>query len=402
MMAEDLDDGEFWLPSQFLTDDDILVDFAGNATSMEKCSFNGYDGFGSNVSGFGSFDPNSNNNPSMDSVTDATEAESDEEEYIAWLTRQMARSTLEDCVTNTKGWVLSGSPQSTLCAVGGGRGCDCNHCSSHGSPNGLVSPPPTNCENSDAALDLLCAAAGEVARLGVRIGHEKGTGFFDSNRAFAYTPRKSVQVPSPLPKINSTAPNGCDLYTRHPISHPKLQQLGQQEVMEQLNQGIWGGPVKSSGQQNRAMRNNSTNDSVLNEVGRKSNNNRPQSLSSTAWPPLQRNQQQQPPLPGTGMRAVFLGTPASKRESAGTGVFLPRPTDSRKKPACSTVLLPAKVVLALNNINALSRHRNPSRAPDGAVRIRANSGNGLESQRRNLRPQSASSNGTLLPQEWAY
>nr|DAD17881.1 TPA_asm: hypothetical protein HUJ06_019344 [Nelumbo nucifera] len=52
------------------------------------------------------------------------------------------------------------------------------------------------------------------------------------------------------------------------------------------------------------------------------------------------------------MKAVFLGGSGTRRECCGTGVFLPRrigsPAESRKKPACSTVLLPARVVQALN------------------------------------------------------
>lgn len=54
---------------------------------------------------------------------------------------------------------------------------------------------------------------------------------------------------------------------------------------------------------------------------------------------------------GSGMRAVFLGTPGA-RELGGTGVFLPRRLgsghDTKRKPACSTVLLPSRIVQALN------------------------------------------------------
>lgn len=65
---------------------------------------------------------------------------------------------------------------------------------------------------------------------------------------------------------------------------------------------------------------------------------RPQGLSTAAWPTLQQSQQQQPqPQPGSGMRAVFLGEPAAKKERTGTGVFLPRrfganSTETLKKP----------------------------------------------------------------------
>lgn len=62
-------------------------------------------------------------------------------------------------------------------------------------------------------------------------------------------------------------------------------------------------------------------------------------LGITAWPTLEQSQRQQllqpQQQPGTGMRAVFLGNPGSKRECAGTGVFLPRrfgtPAETRKK-----------------------------------------------------------------------
>lgn len=67
---------------------------------------------------------------------------------------------------------------------------------------------------------------------------------------------------------------------------------------------------------------------------------RPLGLSQSAWPPLQQAVQQQQPPPqqpnGSGMRAVFLGATGAKRESTGTGVFLPRrvntPAEPRKKP----------------------------------------------------------------------
>ncbi|KAH7655900.1 hypothetical protein IHE45_18G043400 [Dioscorea alata] len=84
---------------------------------------------------------------------------------------------------------------------------------------------------------------------------------------------------------------------------------------------------------------------------------RPLGLPSSAWPPLQpqrqQPQQQQPPSApaGAGMRAIFLNGSGSRKPSGGTGV-LPRragnTNEARKKSACCTVLLPAKVVHALN------------------------------------------------------
>lgn len=57
---------------------------------------------------------------------------------------------------------------------------------------------------------------------------------------------------------------------------------------------------------------------------------KPLNLSASAWPPVERAQN------GSGMRAVLLGSHVGrKRESSGTGVFLPRtsgaPTGTRRK-----------------------------------------------------------------------
>ncbi|CAL9111746.1 unnamed protein product [Musa acuminata var. zebrina] len=76
---------------------------------------------------------------------------------------------------------------------------------------------------------------------------------------------------------------------------------------------------------------------------RQSKPGRPLDLSSSAWPP---------PLPASGMHAVFLNNSRARKESAGTGVFLPRTGDNklerRKRAGCSTVLVPDRVVQALN------------------------------------------------------
>jgi hypothetical protein len=60
---------------------------------------------------------------------------------------------------------------------------------------------------------------------------------------------------------------------------------------------------------------------------------RPLGLPQSAWPSLQAQQQNQLPRHnGSGTRAVFLGGSGVKRESAGTGVFLPRRYNSA--PEC--------------------------------------------------------------------
>ncbi|KAG6544868.1 hypothetical protein Mapa_013558 [Marchantia paleacea] len=77
---------------------------------------------------------------------------------------------------------------------------------------------------------------------------------------------------------------------------------------------------------------------------------------------------------GSGMRAVFLGSAGSGRESGGTGVFLPRciggASDHRRKPACSTVLLPSRIVQVLN-LNVEDMRSHPTPLPAAAVHSRS-------------------------------
>nr|XP_027089103.1 serum factor response D-like [Coffea arabica] len=133
-----------------------------------------------------------------------------------------------------------------------------------------------------------------------------------------------------------------------------------------------------------------------------------------------------PPAAGSGMRAIFLGG-SERNGSSGTGVFLPSATYStpepKRKSGCSTVLIPARVLQALqqhfNTVGALS----PSNAASSATanlpwqnevlaRI-----NGLLSQRKEhaefqTRPAAAEAEAEAetnhlqedvqLPQEWTY
>ncbi|TYI11125.1 hypothetical protein ES332_A09G189700v1 [Gossypium tomentosum] len=403
-MAEVLDDGEFWLPSQFLTDDDFFAD--GVKTTNDTNSLK--DGFGLELDGnkslfpfeipggFGSLGLSPDLGSPVESVLGSTETESDED-YLAGLTRQMAHCTLEDdsrrndrsfAAENTKGWVLSSSPQSTLCALP--SGCGCKQGSSRASPNcqSRVSSPP-------GTWDLLYAAAGEVERLRM---NEEGYGGFN-NRGLLGPPARK-----PSPNLDVSG-----FYTQQSLSHNKLrtthfQQLKQQQLMKQQNALAWGGLKQQ--QQNHVVQNR----------GRYAN--RTLGLAPSAWPPLQQQQQQQQqpqPLNGSGMRAVFLGNPNGKRECAGTGVFLPRRVGSfsepRKKTACPTILVPARVAQALNlNLDEIGAQPqlqhprfNPSFTSDAAALRLRSGGNFVGNQKpRSLMPQQEMSHEVLLPQEWTY
>lgn len=423
-MAENLDDGEFWLPPQFLTDDDILMDFTkSNNSKVNNKNREADSGLlfpGDYSSGFGSFGPyySSDLSSPVESVVSSTETESDEEDYLAGLTRKLAQSSLLDDLLksdsgfvyeNQKAWAMSGSPQSTLTSFMGGYN-GYKEGSSRGSPNGpslSTSPPqaaPLN--RSDASWNLLYAAAGEVARMRMTAANEGFGGYYQKDGLF-YPPR----IPSPVAK---TSNQGFQSNHNKSLSYQQLQvaqfqqlkQQQQQQMMKQQQQGstIWGQPeVNPQMVQNRAR-----------NCGA-----RPLGLSPAAWPTLQQSQQQPPPKGGSGMRALFLGnSTGAKRECAGTGVFLPRrvgsPTETRKKPAgCSTVLLPDRVVQALNlNLEAMDAqpqlHQsqfNRTLTPDydAAAALKYRNNVLMAQQRRNVRAQVAGMNQELrLPSEWSY
>lgn len=349
-MAEDLDDGEFWLPPHFLTDDDILMDFGFSPPTKPDQG--------------GLMDHGFTSNSDLDFTSGSTETESDEEDIVlAGLTRKMGRVALEDssCPVHSKGTVLSSSPQSTLC------GCVCNQGSSRDSPSGPVSPPQPppkdNEKDSNATLDLLNKAAGEVARLKMKTDDSSnnnnckkstGTGFFDCSQ-------KGILYPAPLRNPDLFPP----LYFQ-PQFHHFPPMVWSPSVGAQYNQ-----PKQQPPQQNRATKNNN------NQNNKSTNNNRPLGLPPSAWPPLQAQNQAQAhnmqPAP------VF---PRPKRECAGTGVFLPRrvtPSDTRKKSEGNT---------------------NTTKTKNG----KGSQSQSQSTNRRNSRTTQASANqGDIqLPQEWTY
>ncbi|XP_018674923.2 uncharacterized protein LOC135624208 isoform X4 [Musa acuminata AAA Group] len=135
------------------------------------------------------------------------------------------------------------------------------------------------------------------------------------------------------------------------------------------------------------------------------NRGRPTGLSSSARRPLQMQQQQ--PQPGSGMRAVFLSSPSARRESAGTGVFLPRvggdKSEPPKKPAYSTVLVPERVVQALN-LNLEEMGGKPYSVLDHDALISRRDAV-LSHQKRNHRlphPTPPAIREIRLPHDWTY
>nr|GLL36258.1 uncharacterized protein LOC109150907 isoform X2 [Ipomoea trifida] len=295
----DLDDGEFWLPPQFLADDDLKKGGGFPSSPVESVN----------------------------------ETESDEDEFISGLTRKMAHSTLEDDSAFEynfgKAWRLSGSPQSTLCGVLGGG----TQISSRGSTNcsSRASSPPLPAEQpgkaDGGAWDLLFAAAGDVARMKMM---EESARLYSNQNGIWAPPRNVSPVGVPTPKTSQ--PQNLGLMNSNQLPpHSNYQELHLASQFQRMKQ-------HEMGMQGRNAR-----------VGLipSLNSNHPQPNMS-AWPTLQQSLQQ--PGRGSGMRAVFIGNPGgAKRECAGTGVFLPRTVgttaEPRKKPGRSTVSIPIYVLI---------------------------------------------------------
>lgn len=282
-MAESIDDGEFWLPPQFLSDaDDLLVfperrfpDPRSGAAATHAAAALVFPSF-ELARGLGrSPDLGS----PVESVVGSTEDWSDEEGHIADLTRKVAQSTLEDEFEYSKGLFLSGSPKSTLCGLR--SGCGCGQRSSRGSPEGPSQPgsPP-------GTLNLLREAAGRVAHLGINDEELYGHNRFPKLHKYDVAPYTYPSFSQPQPFQAAAA-----------FQHVKT--MGQTPF-----QGVRSNDIAGVG------------------------NGRFVGVAATPWPTLQQARRQSElgghHVHGSGRRAVFPGSAGLKRESAGTGVFLPR------------------------------------------------------------------------------
>nr|XP_043618890.1 uncharacterized protein LOC122590782 isoform X2 [Erigeron canadensis] len=106
---------------------------------------------------------------------------------------------------------------------------------------------------------------------------------------------------------------------------------------------------------------------------------------------------------GSGMRAIFLGGSGSRNVTGGTGVFLPRSatdaTDhSRKKTGCSTVLVPTRV------LQALEQHFNNMESVSQSIKIPQphNNHKVKKDKKQTCESVSVDHQEPKLPQEWIY
>ncbi|PIA30789.1 hypothetical protein AQUCO_05400117v1 [Aquilegia coerulea] len=145
---------------------------------------------------------------------------------------------------------------------------------------------------------------------------------------------------------------------------------------------------------------------------------RNQHYKSSSRPPPRPRFQKGRASGGPGMQAIFI-EPSHK--PCGTGFFLPRKMgnnfEMRKKPACSPVLLPSRVIQALNlNVHALGtqitaprrdpeNHSRPSRKNSTTNNKSANDGSEsiLTAQTCVASVSIRSSSPEIfLPKEWTY
>lgn len=398
-MAESLDDAEFWLPPQFLADNESDSKDLAFVSDMSSSQF--------------PFEFTSDLNFP---VVGSSETESDEEDLMAGLTLQIARSTLDDRFKATTDsafasengkprGTLSGSPQSTLCALASACGCE-----SRGSLNeahsGVSSPPPPLSPPSTSTWDLLNAAADQVANMRKM---SRNNSIEEEYKFFHGRPGGLLNTPRKPSFVNPSA----EFFLNEAVSQKQLQfqQPRQQQMMKQQSSTIWGNNNTSAKLAGWYQQNHQT--AVQNRA--RNQNGRPLRLSPSAWPSLQQ-QKQESQQNGSGMRAVFLGNPLGKRECTGTGVFLPRQTrpqpETGRKPACSTVLVPARVVQALNlNLGDMCGGAHPQiqpqfngrYTPDTDLTLRLRSNNVLSHPKRYIdRSQPQVNHEIRLPHDWTY
>ncbi|XP_015931426.1 uncharacterized protein LOC107457766 [Arachis duranensis] len=409
-MAKASEEADLWLHHNTTTPDLALTEFGFPSEFPYE-----FDSFG--------LEPLSS--PPVESVAGSTETESsDEEDFFAGLTRRLSQATVHETrnqqlssvpISNSDKAerekttrVLAGSPQSILSGIGSWSGRSAG--SGDGSPEGGCSRVSSPFSAANDAWEVISAAAGQVARLKMHAG---------SPTATAAASKLDFQTRGVLGGLpHSTAsfgnPNLSQIYNHAP--QVPYQTVMQEHLFKQQCSSV---------------------------LGRQGNNNKPISWSSqqlrggvkcvrvlpqsSAWHNLHqvKNHQNQPHIAraGSGSRPVFQsgsGAGGIKRGCAGTGVFLPRqygapPPETRKKTSCAPVVVPAKVMHALNfnnndlNVNAATttstQQQRFTRAFSDYDALLARRNALLIQQQRlaaALRREETATYEAALPQEWTY
>ncbi|CAK9147419.1 unnamed protein product [Ilex paraguariensis] len=344
-MAKDLHKRETLLPSKLLTYKDVLCQNKNISHHVSRSE--------SSLSGFGSWETSSSGlstplGSELGSATDQTE--SDEDNFIAELTRQMADYMLQeededddDNKNATPNFVFEKSKS------------DCNSPSEHQEDQSVTPTPiPAHVQKLSTGFYYNPALADDQT-IPKEVYQLENQPFVEHQGSLCWGRRTKI--------TESSQQLGSEQHLQHKEHHHHKQ-----------NKGLChGGRVRSFG-----------------------------SLQV-----------------GSGMTAIFLGGPGFKSGSCGTGVFLPRVTNNatnlpRKKSGCPTVLIPARVLQALqchfNNMDAMAPSKNcsgPDHSPSQhACEEAMGRTGGVHTQRkRQTQPekQSAPNHQEMqLPPEWTY
>ncbi|XP_019151427.1 PREDICTED: uncharacterized protein LOC109148103 isoform X2 [Ipomoea nil] len=313
------------------------------------------------------------------------EIESDEDDFLAGLTRRLTRVSLDRAYNYTSahrqmedGSLLSGSPQSMLNRVRSLSG------RSGGSGNGpsMASSPSTTTrlEAKHDDWNLIYQAAGQVAKLKMNAGDG---------------PFRNQCLPGAPRNINSV----------HPVNVPQsampdvhFREARGDQAAKQQEYIMWN---RQQLLQNRRNRVGLESGPFL-----ESERRRGQVLG---WPSQQVDNQTQ--FSRSNMKTAFLGGGGGgggKRECAGTGVFLPRryacyngntPTDSRKKTACPVALHTGMNKKPVDSTGLVQPQ--PPYITDEIMISRRRAAM-LSQQVKNMRPDGGINHEPQLPQEWTY
>lgn len=426
-MAETMEnDAAFWLPSHFLTDDDSFTDSFDPALSTYPPAT----GRSRYLPVYGS------STSALDSPvsSDGSETETDRDEFLAELTRQLARSTLLDSTphqqlhklnnASSRNVEMATSPQSTLAGYAKWATSRSGDVTPKGGyPIRGKSPPVPD------AWDKVYAAAIQVARMkrSAAVAAAAAQEFHHDNKGILALPRNPLRSTFPLNNGGGTVlPRGAgsynyphiinDLQVERVVGHCGLHQRQQQMPLRKGRLCDGGGLCGACGNNGRGGGGGALG------------------LPPSAWPPLRNIQQERGnhnivhPV-GSAMSNPYVGV-GIKRQSAGTGVFLPRKygttlpaaAEPRKKPAgCSTVMLPARMAhqalnLGIEDTNPHTVvHHHQSLVPESEVIIAKRNAAAevaavtwAQQQRRSMMAMTAAADRPLnheitrLPQEWTY
>ncbi|KAK7261520.1 hypothetical protein RIF29_27834 [Crotalaria pallida] len=289
-------------------------------------------------------------------------------------------------------WDLIGSPQSTVWSTLGS-----NQGSSEGSSQ-EPSPPATPCWKSSQDLMGMCDK--------VKVEESRG-----NKSKYHHPGNNEIQT------LKTTSKSNIDLCSYQSLIQEQIRAIELSKfkqdhaVPPRQKQKSSHGESESqkSKQSEEIQQSQKKGGKGVVGNGRRTTTPRPPRPAPVALQQLLSHQQQS----GPGMRALFLGGPVS---SGGTGVFFPRsganpsppPETTIKKQGkgCATVLIPSRVVQALqlhfDQMSATSGTKAGAFPPLHDVLVSNRDGMySLQKQQSQEAPENMQ-NEMLLPQEWTY